>query len=392
MRVAFLLQDLQLSGGVGVVVQHAVHLRRDHGVEVALVVTRPSQDESWAYPGLDELELLSVEDAAQRSWDLAVSSWWETNFSLFRLDAARHVSFVQLMEDSTYEAGTPERLGAAMTTALPVTFITEARWIAALLADLQPGAPVHYVPNGVDKEAFPLVASPDPLDGPLRIVVEGSSEYVQKGVADALRATSMMSEPAHVTWVSPHPVTRPDGVDELHCALSHREFADVLSKSHVLLKLSRAEGMYGPPLEGFHRGCTVVTTPVTGHDEYVRHRENGLVNGWDDLHGTARALDLLARDRGLLDDLRRGALQTASEWPGWPEAAGRMAETLQAIAADPPPDGRGAGLRLASDIQTAIDDVEFASWRAESAMDVYKDLRGQKAVRGALKLRRMLKR
>ncbi len=243
------------------------------------------------------------------------------------------------------------------------------------------------------KQQFLGAIDPDGLGSIVKVdVVEGSIEYVQKGVADALRATSMMSEPAHVTWVSPHPVTRPDGVDELHCALSHREFADVLSKSHVLLKLSRAEGMYGPPLEGFHRGCTVVTTPVTGHDEYVRHRENGLVTGWDDLHGTARALDLLARDRDLLDDLRRGALQTASEWPGWPEAAGRMAETLQAIAADPPPDGRGAGLRLASDIQTAIDDVEFASWRAESAMDVYKDLRGQKAVRGALKLRRMLKR
>ena len=40
-RVAFLLQDLQLSGGVGVIVEHAAQLRRHHGMDVRLVLARP---------------------------------------------------------------------------------------------------------------------------------------------------------------------------------------------------------------------------------------------------------------------------------------------------------------------------------------------------------------
>ena len=79
----------------------------------------------------------------------------------------------------------------------------------------------------------------------------------------------------------------------------------------VVLKLSRVEGMFGPPLEGFHRGATCVVTPVTGHDEYVEHGVNGLVIDWDDERGTARALDLLARDASLLHLLRSNALATA---------------------------------------------------------------------------------
>ena len=71
-----------------------------------------------------------------------------------------------------------------------------------------------------------------------------------------------------------------------------------------MLKLSRVEGMFGPPLEGFHMGATCVVTAVTGHEEYVEHGVNGLVVDWDDPRGTARALDLLARDRALLHCLR----------------------------------------------------------------------------------------
>ena len=54
-----------------------------------------------------------------------------------------------------------------------------------------------------------------------------------------------------------------------------------------MLKLSRVEGMFGPPLEGFHMGATCVVTAVTGHEEYVEHGENGLVVEWDDPAGSA---------------------------------------------------------------------------------------------------------
>ena len=46
-RVAFLTQDLQLSGGVGVVVEHASRLAVDHGFDVTLVHTLERHDVEW---------------------------------------------------------------------------------------------------------------------------------------------------------------------------------------------------------------------------------------------------------------------------------------------------------------------------------------------------------
>ena len=126
----------------------------------------------------------------------------------------------------------------------------------------------------------------------------------------------------------------------------------------MVLKLSRVEGMFGPPLEGFHMGATCVVTPVTGHDEYVVHRHNGLVVDWDDPRGTARALDLLARDRALLHHLRANALATARAWPSWRSRARVMAAALRAIAREPPPSPRAAGRRLIGDIDDALAHAE----------------------------------
>ena len=100
----------------------------------------------------------------------------------------------------------------------------------------------------------------------------------------------------------------------------------------MVLKLSRVEGMFGPPLEGFHMGATCVTTAVTGHEEYIEHGRNALRGGLGRPPGTARQLDLLARDRRLLHGLRCNALATARGWPGWDQAAQFMALALRRIA------------------------------------------------------------
>jgi glycosyltransferase involved in cell wall biosynthesis len=392
-RVAFLLQDLQLSGGVGVVVEHAAQLRRHHGVDAQLVLTRPQAQAHWGYRGLADVPVREFDEAKGEDWDLAVASWWETALSLFSLRARRHAYFVQLLEDSAYPIDAPERLAAAMTTALPVRFITEARWIAEILEDYQPGTDVLYVRNGIPKDVFrsPDAIVPAPPGEPLRIVIEGARNYVQKGVDDALRSVALMREPAYITWVSPHPVDElPDNVDEVRSGLSHAGMAQLFADSHVLLKLPRAEGMYGPPLEAFHMGSTVVTTAVTGHDEYVRHGVNGLVVGWDDWIGTARALDLLARDRRLLHELRTGALSTARAWPDWSQSTRVMALVLRRVLADPIPPVHGPGIRLASDFVSALADAQLRDKRIEVERAGAQELYDQKAYQYAVKLRRQL--
>ena len=389
MRVAFLLKDVQLSGGVHVVVRHAVQLQRRHGMQVVLVRTAEQDVADWTYPGLDELRIAHLDEVRDERFDVAVSTWWETAMDLLRLDAARHVSFVQLLEDSHYPEGLPERLGFGLTLALPVRFVTEARWIADTLERLQPGAEVLYVRNGIPKDQFPVLDAVAPAtEGPLRILVEGNLTLERKGVPHALQAVRAMREAHHVTLVSgERGGGLPPGVDEQLSGLSFDGMAEAYRRSHVLLKLSRAEGMYGPPLEGFHCGCTVVTTPVTGHDEYVEHLANGLVVDWDDPAGTARALDLLARDRRLLHRLRTGALATARTWPSWEQSSTLFAAALRAIAAAPPPDPTPAGRRMAADIGTVLNDLDARALDEASLARQLAGLRSERAVRAAVAAR-----
>jgi hypothetical protein len=129
--------------------------------------------------------------------------------------------------------------------------------------------------------------------------------------------------------------------------------SELYGRTDVVLKLSSVEGMFGPPLEGMHRGATCVVSPVTGHDEYVEHGWNGLVTDWDDLRGTARELDLLAADRRYLHFLRMNAVETARAWPSWEQSGMFMAGALRRIAELPP--ASSSGRRLAADIRAVMD-------------------------------------
>jgi glycosyltransferase involved in cell wall biosynthesis len=338
LNVCFLLQHFGLSGGVGVVVEHAHRLGTEHGINVALVRTSGSE-EAWPYDRLEGLELLDLDAARKRSFDVAVATWWETAYELFSLDAARYAYFVQSMEDRFYEPGAVHRLLAATTHNLPVSFITEARWISRLLRELHPESHVFVVRNGIPKEIF---TPPEVLrisrTRPLRILIEGHPGVWFKGVDDALAAVALMREASQTTLVTPASwKLSDDSPVRVLGPITRSEMASLYGETDVVLKLSRVEGMFGPPLEGFHLGATCVVTPVTGHEEYVVHGWNGVVVDWDDIGGTARWLDLLARDRRLLHFLRLNALATARSWPSWHQSAQFMAAAIRRMSQLPPP-------------------------------------------------------
>lgn len=358
MRVAFLVNDLQLSGGVGVVVRHARELSTIEGWDVTLVLVREEEAASWhGYEHLPHLHVRTREQALRERYDVAVATWWETTFTLFELSAERYAYFVQSLEDRFYRHDEAERLGAGLTLDLPVAFITEARWILDTLAGLRADAPCYLVRNGIDKDVFgPLQRTPINTAGPLRVLVEGSPSSWFKHVHDAIQAAGAMHEPRHVTVVCGDREALGDVVaDEIVGPLSHREMADLYEHTDVVLKLSSVEGMFGPPLEGFHRGATCVVTPVTGHEEYVEHGWNGLLTDWGDLRGTARQLDLLARDRELLHFLRTNALETARAWPSWEQSSQFMAGALLTIRSEPSPVAAAGAARLLADLRGGIE-------------------------------------
>ena len=257
MRIAFFVNDLQLSGGVGVVIHHARQQTR-HGHDVSLVLVREQDLPHWRYDALAGMHVASLGEAQDDHFDIAVATWWETTYSLFTVPAERYAYFVQSLEDRFYEPEMVERLGAAVTLDLPVAFITEARWIRDTLAELRPDAPCYLVRNGIDKSIFPAADTIEPrLRGPLRILIEGNPSVALKGIQDAVASVAAMRAPRHVTVVTTeHDAFAGGPIDRVIGPVPHREMAKVYAETDVVLKTSRVEGMFGPPLEGFHLGAT----------------------------------------------------------------------------------------------------------------------------------------
>jgi len=334
MRLVVLVPSLRLSGGLNVVVEHATRLSTRHGFDVTLAITHHVGEEAWPYEGLSAVRVVDIDDIAGESFDLALATWWDTVSFLGRVAAKHYAYFIQSLEDRFYDHDDPQVALAGLTYRLRLPVITEARWIADLMSQLDPSLPCHYVRNGINKDVFPEQAEVEPRRvGPLRVLIEGNPDDHIKGVPEAIEALRRMNSPAQVTVVA---AKRSIALNaEVIGPLTQRELSELYARTDVVLKLSRVEGMSGPPLEGFHRGATCVITPVTGHDEYLQHGWNGLLVGWDDLDGTARALDLLAEDRRLLHFLRTNAAATARAWPSWEQSSTMMSGALKALCTSP---------------------------------------------------------
>ena len=305
MRVCFLLHELGQAGGMAVITGHAERLRA----------------RGW------DAEVVLADAVDDREWDFALATWWETAEALWRVNARRRGVLLQSFEERYYQdEELLERLGAATVLGLPVDYLAVGDWMREVLADVRPDARCVVVRNGIDKDVFRAPgAGPRAArsDGPLRVLVEGNPHMWLKAIDDAVAAVEAMTEPVELTRIE-------GGRDAAG-------MAEAYGSHDVLLKLSRVEGVALPPIEAMHCGTPCVVTPHTGHDEYVVHRENGLVAGFDDIPATAAALDELARDRALLARLSEGALRTAAAWPGAPQSTEALAVALEQLAAAPPP-------------------------------------------------------
>jgi glycosyltransferase involved in cell wall biosynthesis len=108
----------------------------------------------------------------------------------------------------------------------------------------------------------------------------------------------------------------------------------------VLVKLSRVEGMFGPPLEMFHCGGTTICWDVTGQEDYVENGINGLVVASEDLEQTVEAVRYLHKQTFELRRLQLGALETAARWPSWVESSRLFHDALEVIARQESPSHR----------------------------------------------------
>lgn len=342
MKIAFLLPDLTLSGGVNVVLKHAYRLAQHHEHEVSVVVQNfEHRYEKWDELLKNKVEVRRLNDETLGLFDVAIATLWETLFVVTLIDARKYIWFCQDLEHRFYNSEEISHHFSAALQSLPLTCITEATWIHNELLALNPDRQVYLVRNGIDKTVFHL-----PFDGrffqskktELRILIEGSASVPRKGIIEALEGCLETSVPIRVQHVSSD-VTKSNLVSTelgsryqlIKGPVSFSEMSALYQKNDVLLKCSRAEGMFGPPLEAFHCGCTAIVTPVTGSEEYVVDGENSLVVGWDRPDQIGFYLDYLWENPQFLQSLKTGALATASRWPSWDESTDQFNQVLVSL-------------------------------------------------------------
>lgn len=328
MKIAFVLNDLRLSGGVNVVLQYASRLASSHRDEIFLLLREETTDDWWK-PLVDNGVAILSEDWDKCEFDVAIATYWETLLLLGQVRAKAFLWFCQLYEDRFFPDRNPNISTMQIAGSIPLPVVTEAHWLKDLFLSENPDRHVEVVLNGVDKAIFSEEKSAhDPGSG-FKVLIEGSLDAIAKNTAFAIRGSLRSRSATRVTHVGNRPLDTEDPrYHFIESGLSFNQMANLYRSHHVQVKTPLAEGMFGPPLEGFHCGLPAIVTPVTGAEEYIEDRVNALIVLWDDSPGLGQAIDTLATNEKLWRQLQNGARRTAESWPDWDSQTLRFRESI----------------------------------------------------------------
>jgi len=332
MRIGFVLNDLRLSGGVNVVIQHASRLA-SQGMDEVFLLVREEIEDSWYKPLLGNTVIVPPHQWKDGSYDIAVATYWETLLLLGEVKAESYVWFCQLYEDRFFPDRNPSISSMQIAGSIPLPVVTEAHWLRDLLILENPDRSVEVVLNGIDKKVFSEANVPhNPGEG-FAVFIEGSLDALAKNTAFSIEGSLTSREATAITHVGNRPYETDDSrYHFIPSGLSFLEMAELYSTHHVQVKTPIAEGMFGPPLEGFHCGLPAIVTPVTGAEEYIEDGVNSIVVLWDDTVGLGRAIDSLAIDPELLKTLQNGARETARSWPDWDSQSAKFRTSIMRVA------------------------------------------------------------
>ncbi len=327
-----MLGSPDISGGTYVIFEHSIRAKRS-GIDVSIITENYIDPKRlfW-HPEANELEWLTIDEVKERTFDIAIATWWRTVYDLYKIDARVYAYFVQSIESRFYhEHDLVLRKLVDSTYMLPLTILTEAKWIQAYLAehyDLKS----HLVPNGIRKDIYlkDTKSYAERIPGRLRVLVEGAMDVPFKNVQRTLELCKK-SEADEIWLLTLSPVESYPGVSRIFSNVSIYETPMIYRSCDVIVKLSYVEGMFGPPLEMFHCGGTAITYDVSGYDEYIVHDYNGLVAARDDEDKVISYINRLKCEPELLKRLKAGAVETAGKWPDWAASAQRFRDAVAVI-------------------------------------------------------------
>ena len=298
LKIAYLVLNLCLSGGIAVVLQHA-HRLLNLGYDVSLLDLGVQGAASWNSLSVPIYPYHTKFPYTLDHIDIAIATHWSTAFFLQALPAQRKIYFVQSDERRFF----PDEMNVKLvdsTYRRDYEFMTEAIWIQRWLQEeFQHEA--YYVPNGLDGQLFHRSEPLLPKRKRPKVLLEGAIDYWYKGMEEAYAAVSNLEADL---WIVSSQGAPKQGwhYDAFFQRVPINEMKRIYSSCDILLKMSRVEGFFGPPLEAMACGCAVVVGKVTGYDEYIQDGYNALVVEKGDIAGARAAVQRLLMDEKLRPD------------------------------------------------------------------------------------------
>lgn len=330
-KIAILCGSLSISGGTNLILNYAEYLQ-SRGAKVTLFYLLGSGTDSNWHPSFGKLMITKWGNEKHEFFDLAIFTWWRTVIDCSGINASKALYFIQSLENRFARNNNDDdsEIYAASTYLLNLPFVTVASWIAKSLF-ASTGQNGFVVRNGVNKALFHerVIPIEESNSAKLRVLIEGPFGIPMKAVEETFQVVKSV-ENVEIWHVNPVSQNR-SSYARTFSNVPYFKMAEIYKSCDLIVKLSRVEGMFGPPLEAFHVGTTALVSRVTGYTEYIIDGTNALSVDVDDFESATVALRELQSDRKLLDNLKENALLTSQNWPSIEETAREFAEVCSLV-------------------------------------------------------------
>ena len=335
MKLAFLLPFNFIGGGVFFVFEHAKRLSAK-GHDVTIVFENDySPLEITSYPEMLAVECIHLSAVPEGNlFDCAVATSWQTVYSLDRIEAKHYCYLVQDNERNFFSE--PDRCCVPLvdqTYRENLHFITSTAWLEKMLRS-EFGKEATTVPYSIDFAKYGVEKAAFPRTSKKRVLVEGPPGDSRKRIPFTFQVLSQFPD-LEVFYAAgsgqPDPAWR---IDQFFSAVPYHQMPTIYASCDFVLKLSSQESFALPVLESFASGGTAITSAFTGHDFYIKHRENALVVPIDDETAAVAAVQKLVGDNALMEALKLEAKKTSHLF-SWDISSQKMEQKLSEISSLP---------------------------------------------------------
>jgi glycosyltransferase involved in cell wall biosynthesis len=313
LRISYLLEDTEMSGGIRVQLMHADALiARGHHVRLVTKgspLTWRSSRAEWIY--VDDLREYDARDD-----DFVVGTFWLTVAPAYEIAKERAVHLCQGYEGS-FSAYQPIRADIEAAYRLPLPKLVVAKPLVTICKQFTDD--VTHVGQIVEDEFYRPVTPPE--NEPLRVLISGQSQADLKGIDDGYGAAT------HARWfhqkfdlirVSPWAPSREeplDSVQQFHVGLTTREMTRLMHSCDVLVAPNHAQEGFGlPAAEAMASGIPCVLTAIPSYLSFDETRDYALFAPEQNAVELGEKLIELLSDGELRERLRARGREVAEQW------------------------------------------------------------------------------